>query len=455
MLDSRCLSNPESISPCRTWSRALRFGACLLLCVLANLSVSQEYTSVQRRQAQAMLRDVTNDVRENYYDQHLHGVDWDAKVRGAKEKIDKADSMNSALSVIAAVLDSLNDSHTLLIPPPRPYINDYGFEMQMIGDRCYATHVRPGSDAATKGLMPGDQILTVNGYTPTRDSFSRMHYLFWILRPQPGFRLSVRTPDGNVHQIDVMAKFQERPNVRNLHDITAYDLQREAERQRQGLGAHFVERDNDLLVVKLDDFLISPIIVDSIVSKMEGRKAVIFDLRGNPGGSEETLEHLLGTVLEHKVKIGDRVRKGKAIAINTELRLHKFPGRFIVLVDSRSTSASEAFARVIQLEKRGTVIGDRTSGSVMAAVQFSHMTYGDRMGEFLFYGAEVTEADLIMADGQSLEHKGVTPDQLILPTASDLANGRDPVMAKAAELLNVKMTPEEAGALFPYEWPKE
>ena len=122
-----------------------------------------------------------------------------------------------------------------------------------------------------------------------------------------------------------------------------------------------------------------------------------------------------------------------------------------MLVDSQSSSAAEVFARVVQLEKRGIVIGDRSAGSVMEGKFFTY-----KMGAqiVVFYAASITQSDLIMTDGKSLEHNGVTPDEVNLPSAADLASGRDPVLAYAASRVGVKLTPEEAGKMFPYEWPK-
>ena len=64
----------------------------------------------------------------------------------------------------------------------------------------------------------------------------------------------------------------------------------------------------------------------------------------------------------------------------------------------------------------------------------------------------VTDADIVMPDGRSLEGAGVVPDETLLPTGADLAAGRDPVLARAAALAGIELDPLAAGALFPFEW---
>ena len=50
-----------------------------------------------------------------------------------------------------------------------------------------------------------------------------------------------------------------------------------------------------------------------------------------------------------------------------------------------------------------------------------------------------------MTDGNRLEHGGVTPDEVAFPQPLDLASGRDPVLARAAQELGVTLSPETAG----------
>ena len=157
-------------------------------------------------------------------------------------------------------------------------------------------------------------------------------------------------------------------------------------------------------------------------------------------------------MFDKEVKIADRAgRKGTKPEI-AKASHNPFTGKLVVLVDSKSASAAELFARIVQLEKRGVVMGDQSAGAVMEARHYSEKLGTDTV---IFFGASITDWDLIMADGKSLEHEGVTPDELVLPGPDALADGRDPVLSHAAEFLGVKVTAEEAGKAFPYEWPLE
>lgn len=93
---------------------------CAFLLFASAFALSEQFTKADREFAQEMLKKVAEDIPKYYYDSKLHGLDWDAKVREAKKNIETADSLNGAVSEIAALLDSLNDSHTSFYPPSSP-----------------------------------------------------------------------------------------------------------------------------------------------------------------------------------------------------------------------------------------------------------------------------------------------------------------------------------------------
>lgn len=428
-----------------------------LALVLGGAAAAQNISSLDRGRAQDMLRNIAGDVRKHYYDPKLRGFDFDARVREADEKIKAATSLGQAMAIVAWALDGLNDSHTYFIPPPRITRQDYGWRMQMVGERCYVTQVRPGSDAEAKQLQLGDEILSLNGYQPARAIFPKILYLFNILRPQPGLRLALRAPDGKERQLDLLAKTRQ---LKRVIDFTGggggadiWDAIREIENEGRMTRSRYYEFGEDLMIWQLPQFNLDDSGVRSMLSHARKHKALILDLRGNSGGSVETLKLMVGGFFDREIKIGDRTgRKENKPLMARLLGRDAFTGKLAVLVDSRSASAAELFARVVQLEKRGAVLGDTSSGLVMEGKVHSYKMGTDTV---VFYAALITDADIVMPDGKSLEYVGVTPDERILPTAADLAAQRDPVMARAAELFGVTLSAEQCGKLFPYEWPRE
>lgn len=427
--------------------------AVTLLATLTPPQLQAQISSLDRGRAEDMLRTLASEVRKHYYDPKFQGVDWDAKVAEAKQKIDKTSSMNMAMSHIAAALDSLQDSHTFFLPPEHSYRHEYGLQYQMIGERCFVSHVRPQSDAQTKGVKPGDEIVTLNGFNVNRDDLWKVRYVFSILRPQPSLQLELQDPSGARRQVEVAAKIREKSKIADLAPenggVVFYDLVREGEDQQHLMRARLREYGDELMVLRIPEFNFSAVEIGEMMSKAGKHQALIIDLRGNPGGSVETLKYLVGGLFDKEAKIADRVGRKESKPEVAKPLHNRFTGKVLVVVDAESASAAELFARVIQLEKRGLVIGDHSSGSVMESKEFSEQTGTDTS---IYYGASITEWNLIMTDGKSLEHVGVTPDEVVLPSAQDLANGRDPVLARAAEFLGVKMSAEEAGKAFPYEW---
>jgi hypothetical protein len=430
-----------------------RLAVCGIIAA-AFLPAQAPFNTLQRERARQMLRDLEDAIEHHYYDPSYHGIDMKARFKAADTRLETVDNLGGSLTIIGETLDALNDSHTFFLPPSRNTHREYGYIEQMIGDRCFITAVRQDRDASEK-LAAGDEVLSWQGFTPKRDTLWKMNYIFNTLLSLPLENLEVRGPDGATRKVEVAPKVIREKQVLDLNDENDFwKLVRDQENGERENRQRLVNFGDTLLIWKMPEFFMTDEEVDHIIKDARKYPTLILDLRGNPGGLIKTLQRVVGGLLDHDVTIAQRV--GRKSDLKPELAKSRgataFSGKLIVLVDSRSASAAELLARVVQLERRGTVLGDHSSGSVMES---RHYQFHQGTDTLIFYGAFITESDLIMGDGKSLEHNGVVPDELILPSAADLAAGRDPVLARAASQAGVQLDPVKAGQLFPIEWRKD
>jgi len=386
-----------------------------------------------------MLHDAYTDVKKNYYDPQYHGIDLDARYHEFETRLAAVTTVNDGMRIVQGFLDGLKDSHTFLIPPEMIHFYEPGFVMQMIGDQCFVVRVRPGTDAALK-LHPGDRVIKYNSFSLNRDDILPAVMYFTVLNPMANTELDLQGPDGTLRHESVKAIYKPTGMNRRLRWYT----------QARNDPSILLEKDDvSYWRVPQFDILMDEVNRGFVVASKH--HALVLDLRGDPGGSTDTLTYMLAGVLDHDVKVGDRIgrKNPKPFIAKRPISAHLFTGKLIVLIDSESGSAAELFARVMQLEHRGTVIGDKSAGAVMEAEDFPHSS-GDLSK--VSFGFSVTEADLIMTDGKSLEHVGVTPDEVVVPSPYDLSAGRDPAMARAAALAGANLSPEDAAKVFPIQW---
>jgi C-terminal processing protease CtpA/Prc len=401
--------------------------------------------------AHTMLRQVRDDIKKNYYDSSFHGVDLDKAFQQFDTRLDSSKSINETFRVIAAFMLNLHDTHAFFMPPQRTNHSTPGFSMQPIGDKCFVTRIRPGTDAASK-LHVGDQVLALNGFKLTPDYFHDLVYLIMTLSPAPTVTLDLQSPTGEHRQEIVKAALRKGSKVIDPdagYSSLFWQRVREEEEDEHLSRSRYFET-GETFVWRMPTFEVQPPVQDTMVSKAMKEGNLIIDLRGNSGGYVETLKQMLGHFFDHEVKLADRVTRKETKPEMIKPRNPYYTGKVTVLVDRNSASAAELFARVIQLEHRGKVIGDRSAGAVMEARDYVESLGTDYK---IYYGLSITSANLVMTDGKSIENTGVIPDELLLPTAADLTSGKDPVLAHAVELTGAKLDSAAAGKLFPYEWP--
>jgi C-terminal processing protease CtpA/Prc len=421
----------------------------MLILAASATDAASQLSGQDRERARRILHQVHENLKKFYYDSTFGGRDMKAAARRADSLIGVAPSMPHALGAIAQFLGDLQDSHTTFWPPQLRDEFDYGFRKMIIGDSVYITGVKKGSDAEAKGLRRGDLLLAMDQMRTTRATMRVIDYVYDYLSPRRMVTLTIRkVGEAQPQRLVVNAKVTPGEpvidftsiEVRNRYITQWMDEDRAPTQFYRTLG-------DSVFIWRMPSFVYGDeVAIDEMVDRARKYPSLIFDLRSNSGGSVQTELYLIGKFFDKEIPVLTMVTRD-----STSLRVAKptdkepYKGKLVVLINSRSASAAEIFARVMQLQGRAVVVGDRSWGAVITSIGLSGEVGG--VERKLTYGMSVSISDVIMPDGKRLENAGVIPDYLVLPTGEDLASGADPQLAKALELVGTTVTPLAASKL--------
>lgn len=135
----------------------------------------------------------------------------------------------------------------------------------------------------------------------------------------------------------------------------------------------------------------------------QGMKGLLLDLRGNPGGTVESVteiaEYLIPEGLVFYMEYPDGSRKDYSVDGKNYIQLP-----ICVLVNGNSASASEILSSAIQESGAGTVVGTQTYGK--GVVQTMYPLRDNT-------AIKLTVSEYFTRNGNSINGVGVTPDKVV------------------------------------------
>jgi carboxyl-terminal processing protease len=315
---------------------------------------------------------------------------------------------------IRGMVDSLGDQHTAYLDPvdfeqSLATLEGYeGIGAWVDTDAEYLTIIAPipGSPAEAVGLLPGDEVVAVDGEDMTGIDGNLV-----VQR--------VLGPAGTTVRLTI-----RREGAQEL-------LEFEITRQRiliPSVDGEIIE--DDIAYVQLFSFSDETTealhnLIETLLE--EEPSGLILDLRNNGGGWLDTAIKVTSEFVGSGVIVTERFGDGREHefealegGLATEIPL-------IVLINGGSASASEILAGAVQDYERGLLVGETSfgKGSVQRLIPLS----GDEGAVRVTIALWFTPAD------RQIHEQGLDPDVEVPFTEEDFLAERDPQLEKAIEIL--------------------
>ncbi len=263
-----------------------------------------------------------------------------------------------------------------------------------------------GTPANKAGLLPGDEIVTIDGESTIGLSVEEAV-------------TKIRGEKGTEVKLEIARKGQDGlKTVTITRDVI--DVPNITVEEKDGIAIISISQFQAETAQELDTKLAE--------LSQKGVKKVVLDLRNNPGGY---LQSAVETIELFAPKGSIAVtEKGKNDKVIEELKTKKAAKYgdipLVVLVNEGSASASEIVAGALRDLKKTQLIGKKTFGK---GVVQSTQKFSD--GSVLKY----TIAEWFTPSGKAINKEGINPDIEIDLKSEDIKDKKDPQLDKALEII--------------------
>jgi len=316
---------------------------------------------------------------------------------------------------IKGMMDSLGDQHSSYMDPDQyrqanvPLEGSYeGIGAWVDATREYLTIMSPmpGSPAEEAGLLPGDQVIAIDGEDMTGIDGNL------VIRKVIG-------PAGTSVTLTIFREGESEP-----FDVTL-------KREKIIVPALEYEMlEGNIAYIKLFNF--SEKATEDFAAALEELLAqepvgLILDLRNNPGGGRDSAVEITSQFVDEGVIMYQEYGDGSRDTFEAVKGGLAPDIPLVVLVNEGSASGSEIVAGAIQDYERGVLVGTVTFGK--GSVQ-SWIPLADEQGL-----VRVTIARWLTPNERTIHELGVVPDFEIDYTQEEFENEIDPQLEKAIDLL--------------------
>jgi carboxyl-terminal processing protease len=144
--------------------------------------------------------------------------------------------------------------------------------------------------------------------------------------------------------------------------------------------------------------------------KMRGMKALVLDLRGNPGGLFPVAVQVAERFLPEGIIVSTQGQSSRTFESHSGMSAYLMP--LVVLVDNETASAAEVLAGALKENQRAYLVGLPTygKGTIQTVLQLTDAG-----------GVRITLARFFTPLGQPYNGVGVTPDRLESMRAREVA----------------------------------